>query len=313
MKKRYIYFSVACILLLLFQNLIFSSYRNSEDQIHRKQFNKQYGIFSLVQPEEISFCDERLPISDNHTWERLDKQLLRNTYFQSNTLLYLKRAGKYFPIIEPILRKNNIPDDFKYLAVIESGLENVVSPSGASGFWQIMEVTAQEYGLEINEEVDERYHLEKSTKAACKYLLEAYDIFGSWTMVAASYNMGKTGLKKQSEKQQSNNYYNLHLNSETGAYIFRILAIKEILQNPRKYGFYIRDKDFYILNKVKKISLKKDNVDLIKYSKELGVNYKLLKTYNPWLRKDYLTNPKNKEYKIQIPESTKGLVFKEIK
>ena len=218
---------------------------NKKDSIHLKEFNSHFRSYTLTTPDSISFADEYAPIYAEDIWERYDKEIHKNVYWQSNTLFYFKRANKFFPIIEPILEKNNIPNDFKYLSIIESGLENVVSPAGAAGFWQFMKGTAKERGMEINSEIDERYNLEKATEAACDYLQDAYDRFGSWTMAAASYNMGMNGLQRRLTEQNSNNYYDLFLNNETSRYIFRLLAIKEIFENKTKYGFVIRRQDLY--------------------------------------------------------------------
>ena len=239
----------------------------------------------------------------------MDKELLKNIYWQSNTMLYLKRANKFFPIIEPILKAKNIPDDFKYLAVIESGLENVVSPSGAAGFWQILKSTAKEYGLEVNPAIDERYNLEKSTKVACEYLREAFEKFGSWTMAAASYNKGQNGISRLIEKQGTNNYYNLHLNSETSRYVFRIIAVKEILENPKQYGFIYREKDLYVMPKYKTIEIDATISDLADFATANGTNYKLLKQLNPWLRNTSLPDKSRRKYILKIPTDPSLLVF----
>jgi len=272
-----------------------------EDIIHQREFNNKYGIFSIVKPESISFAGETAPLFSDDIWERYDKEILKNVYWQSNTMLYLKRANKYFPIIEPILKQNNIPDDFKYLALIESGLENVVSPAGAAGFWQFMKGTAKDYGMEVNSEVDERYNLEISTLAACQYLQKSYNKFGNWTMAAASYNVGINGLSNRSKTQKSNNYYDLYLPNETSRYVFRILVVKEILENPTKYGFIFREKDLYNYPKTIKMELNKLNVNLPEYALEIGVNYKILKQYNPWLRSETLINKNGKTYTLTIP------------
>ena len=204
MRDRYI-FSLFLVLSLLFASrfFMFSGDLKSEDNLHQEQFNLKYGIFAIVQPEGLYFSGEHVPIYSSAIWERIDKELLKNIYWQSNTMLYFKKANKYFPVIEPILQQYDIPDDFKYLAVIESGLDNVVSPSGAAGFWQIMKGTALDYGLEVNSKIDERYNLEKSTIAACQYLKDSYDKFGSWTMAAAAYNMGNSGVSRVIEEQGS--------------------------------------------------------------------------------------------------------------
>tara|TARA_B100000902_G_scaffold381427_1_gene417930 strand:+ start:9911 stop:10849 length:939 start_codon:yes stop_codon:yes gene_type:complete len=268
---------------------------------HQNEFNKYFKSFSLVTPDSIIFANELAPINSNDIWERYDKEIHKNVYWQSNTIFYLKRANKYFPIIEPILKKNNIPNDFKYLAVIESGLENLVSPAGASGYWQFMKGTAIDYGLEVNSEIDERYHLEKSTQAACEYLQKAYDRFGSWTMAAAAYNMGKGGLERKVKQQGSKNYYNLYLNMETSRYIFRLLAIKEIFENKEKYGFNLREQDLYSFPETRLININEEDINLFELANNLQINYKILKIFNPWLRDTEITNKNNKTYIIKIP------------
>ena len=312
-KKPFYLLGIFLCLIIVSQLFIFSSYLKSEDLLHQQHFNMKYGIFAIVQPEHLNFANEEIPIYSSEIWERMDKELLKNTYWQSNTMLYFKKANKYFPIIEPILKKYNIPEDFKYLAVIESGLDNVVSPAGAAGFWQILKSTAREYGLEVNYAIDERYNLEKSTVVACKYLQEAYDQFGSWTMAAASYNMGKNGAKRKIKYQSSNNYYNLHLNSETSRYVFRIIAIKEIMQNPKKYGFMFRDKDLYTMPDFKTVHVDSTIASLADFAQKHGVNYKLLKQFNPWLRVSSLPDKSRRKYLLKIPVDSALMVFDDIK
>ena len=314
MKKKSFYsLGIVLCLIIISQLFIFSSYLKSEDVLHQQHFNMKYGIFAIVQPEDLNFANEEIPIYSSEIWERMDKELLKNTYWQSNTMLYFKKANKYFPIIEPILKKYNIPEDFKYLAVIESGLDNVVSPAGAAGFWQILKSTAREYGLEVNYAIDERYNLEKATVVACKYLQEAYDQFGSWTMAAASYNMGKNGAKRKIKHQSSNNYYNLHLNSETSRYVFRIIAIKEIMQNPKKYGFMFRDKDLYTMPDFKTVHIDSTIASLADFAQQHGINYKLLKQFNPWLRVSSLPDKSRRKYLLKIPVDSNLMVFDDIK
>ncbi|MBC8266469.1 MAG: lytic transglycosylase domain-containing protein [Flavobacteriales bacterium] len=309
MKNSNSFFPILAILSFFFLLFSYPTKKLSEDKLHQKQFNDKYNIFSINKPENLSFCNEKVNLNSADIWERMDKELLKNIYWQSNTILYLKRANKYFPIIEPILKANNIPDDFKYLAVIESGLENVVSPSKAAGFWQILSGTAKEYGLEVNLAIDERYNLEKSTQAACEYLQEAFDKFGSWTMAAASYNKGQNGVKRLIEKQSTNNYYNLHLNTETSRYIFRVIAVKEILENPKKYGFILREKDLYSMPKYKEVEVSSTIDDLSEFAKLQGTNYKLLKQFNPWLRSTSLPDKSKRKYKLKIPIDDSILVF----
>ncbi len=273
----------------------------TEDKQYAQLFQDSYSIYAVPIPASISFAGEAPPLSDQDVYERLDREMHVNTYWQSNSILMFKRANRYFPVIEPILKANGVPDDFKYLALIESGLQNIVSPAGATGFWQIMKGTGQEYGLEITNEVDERYHLEKSTEAACKYLNDAYNKFGTWTMAAASYNMGMGGLNKALERQDADNYYDLLLNSETQRYVFRLLAIKAIMENPKAYGFHFRDKDLYAPDQVKLVSIDTTISEFTVFAKNYGMSYKTLKYYNPWLRQSYLNNSKNHSYQIAIP------------
>jgi membrane-bound lytic murein transglycosylase D len=313
MQIKHIYFLGSSLLIVAFAQLfIFSSELRSDDELHQKQFNTKYGIFSILQPQGLSFAGEDIPINSPEIWERIDKELLKNTYWQSNTMLFFKKANKYFPIIEPILKKNNIPDDFKYLALIESGLDNVVSPAGAAGFWQILKGTAREHGLEVNSAIDERYNLEKSTQVACEYLNDAYAKFGSWTMAAASYNMGKNGARRRIAEQATNNYYNLHLNSETGRYVFRIIAVKDIMKNPKKYGFMFRAKDLYTMPDYKTIEVDSTIANLSSFAISNGINYKLLKHFNPWLRTSSLPDKSRKKYFLKIPTNTDLLVFDDL-
>ncbi len=252
-------------------------------------------------PTTTDFAGETAPLHVVDVRERLDRELLINANLHSTTTLIIKRANRAFPIIEPILAKYGVPDDFKYLAVIESGLVNAVSSAGARGVWQFMPETAKEKGMEVNDFIDERYHLEKSTEAACKYLLAAKNKFGSWTMAAASYNGGMNGVNKKIEEQQVSNYYDLALTEETSRYVFRILALKEIMKNPGKYGFNIYPTDLYSPIPTKKIEIDSTITDLASFAKTQGINYKILKIHNPWLRDKKLVNPSKKKYEIEIP------------
>ncbi len=252
-------------------------------------------------PSEVYLFGERIPLESFDIYERLERELIVNTYLHSATLLGLKRSGRWFPVIEPILKENNLPDDFKYLAVAESNLDNVISSAGATGFWQFMETTGKKYGLEINDQIDERYHIEKSTKAACDYLKEAYQKFGNWTLAAAAYNNGFNGIEKWSSIQQSRNFYNLLLNSETSRYIFRIAALKIIYENPQNYGFALSEDEKYKPLKTYEVILDASVSDFTSYAKSLGINYKILKYFNTWLRDTGFNNKKNKSYKIKLP------------
>jgi len=252
-------------------------------------------------PTDVNFAGEKTPLNIADVKERFDRELLVNANLDASTLLIIKRANRAFPIIEPILKKNGVPDDFKYLAVAESALMNATSSAGAKGFWQFMPATAKEYGMEVNDIVDERYHLEMSTEAACKYLLGAYRKFGSWTLAAASYNGGLGGVNKQITFQGENNYYDLLLTDETARYVFRIIALKEIMKNPTQYGFNVTPAELYPLIPTKKIEVDSTITDLAVFAKSQGINYKILKIHNPWLRDRKLTNATKKKYVLEIP------------
>jgi membrane-bound lytic murein transglycosylase D len=259
-------------------------------------------ITSFAMPGNLQFGGESVPVNDIDLVERYDREIMVNAYYHSNTILLLKRTGRWFPVMKPILEKYNIPLDFLYLPVIESGLTNSISPRGAVGFWQLTEVSAKELGLMVNEEVDERYNPVRSTEAACIFLLKSKQKFGSWTNAAAAYNMGMRGLARSMELQKMDSYYNLLLNEETSRYIFRILSTKEIFTNPLKYGFSISADQYYKPEKVKELEINETLPDLADFALAKGINYKLLKRYNPWLRTNHLT-VKNKSgpWIINIP------------
>ncbi len=260
-----------------------------------------YNVYAIPMPDNLNFAGELVPIANPDIRERMDRELLVNTYWQSNGLLLFKRANKYFPIIEPILKEQGVPDDFKYLAVIESSLTQAVSPAHATGFWQILKGTAKEYGLEVNQNVDERYHIEKSTEVACKYLKSAKEKFGSWTLAAAAYNAGRAGILRQMERQEASSYYDLLLGEETGRYVFRIVAVKEIISNPQKYGFNFEEEDLYTHIPTFNVLVDEPITDFNAFAKQYDINYKILKLHNPWLRETNLNNTTGKEYLIKIP------------
>ena len=266
-----------------------------------QQSSQTLRVEALDIPNVMTFAGERVPLQDTDVRERLDREIHVNTYWHSNMLLMIKKANRFFSEIEPLLKKYNLPDDFKYLAVAESGLDNVTSHAGASGFWQFMKATGKEYGLEINNYVDERYNLELATKVAAQYLINSKELFGSWTNAAAAYNVGNAGITKQMKRQDATDYYSLLLNSETGRYVFRILAFKEILSNPEKYGFYVDQQDLYQAIPTKTIIINTPVEDFAKFAKQQGINYKILKIHNPWLRDTYLKNASGKAYSIKIP------------
>ena len=287
----------------LFQLFTFSFDKEEEENEHQTKLEESYQIFSLSPPKEIKFANEVVPLSEPEVYERLDREIHSNTYFHSNTILYFKKANRWFPVIEPILKQNGIPDDFKYLALIESGLDNVVSPAGAAGYWQFMKTTGIEYGLQINGEVDERYHVEKATQAACQYLKDSYELYGDWALVAASYNAGKGRISKELERQKASNYFDLLLVEETGRYVFRILAIKNIFENPKKYGFNIRKADLYPTLEYQTVSIDSSIASFAEFSKQHNISYKILKYFNPWLRESYLKNSQKDSYEVKLPVS----------
>jgi|TARA_A100001011_G_scaffold162449_1_gene170934 membrane-bound lytic murein transglycosylase D len=252
------------------------------------------------QSKTISFANEKVPLDKYYVQERLDRELLVNTFWHSNTILVLKRSKKYFPIIEPILSKNGIPDDFKYLAVIESGLVHVKSPAGAEGFWQFMPKTAREYALEVNADVDERLHLIKSTESAAAYLKDAYGVFGNWTLAAASYNAGIQRIQSAMNKQKVKSYYDLFLNEETSRYMHRLLATKLIFESPESYGFKITDEEAYVFPATKLIRISKSNINWVDFASSYNMSYADLRELNPWIKGQSIANRNQKEYLIQV-------------
>ncbi len=301
--KKYVYaLGTLVVLTVLFQLFNFSTREGLSDEEYKEYFNSNYRVFGLNIPKDLNFAGEKPPLHDFSVREGMDRELMINTYWQSQTLLLIKRSNRWFPIIEEILKQYGIPEDFKYIALIESQLTNAVSPAGACGYWQLLESTGKVYNLEVSTEVDERYHVAKSTEAACKYFKEAYSKFKNWTLVAASYNLGMAGVERQLSKQQVNNYYDLLLNEETARYIYRILAIKDIVTRPKAYGFLLRKKDLYPPISTTKLSIDSSISDLADFALKQGYNYKILKLFNPWLRKNSLTNREKKKYYIEFPK-----------
>ena len=254
-------------------------------------------------PEKLDFANEPVPLENFDVRESLDRELLSVANFHSQAMLYLKKTNRYFGIIEPILKKNMVPDDFKFLALAESGfLDKVVSPTGAAGIWQFMKSAAIENGLEVNDEIDERYHIEKATDAACRFLKNSFAIYGNWTLVAATYNAGITGISRQESAQNSTNYYDLLLNEETSRYLFRILAFKLVIGDPLKYGFKVSDEEKYPIIPVREVTVTGSVKNFSDFARINKINYKLFKQFNPWLKQTYLKNPRKKTYTFKIPE-----------
>jgi len=274
----------------------------STTQIHpQKNTSDTYKIKALKLSPYLNLAGEKVPLEKLDIKERMDRELLVNTYWQSNGLLLIKRDNKYFPIQEPLLKKHGLPDDFKYLAVAESALIDETSSAGAAGFWNFMKATGEEYGLEINSNVDERYNIEKSTEVAAKYLKKSKERFGSWTLAAAAYNAGNTRVANSLETQQVTSYYDVLLPDETERYVFRIIALKEVLSNPKAYGFIFDQNDLYTLPKTKTVQVDTVITNIASFAKNFGTNYKELKLHNPWLRENKLNNASRKLYDIKIP------------
>lgn len=283
---------------------MFASFGNNHqaDVKYQEEIKRQYYAYAFPLPEKIMFADEKVPLENFDTRESLDLEIQKVAYWHSEVLLYIKRANRFFPVIEPILKKNGIPDDFKYFAVCESGLLNVTSPAGAKGVWQFMDETAKSYKLEVNDEVDERYNLELSTEAACKYFKDSYNHYKSWAMVAASYNAGQTNLDIRQKSQNQDSYYDLLLLDETARYVFRTIAIKLVMTHPENFGFVLRNKDLYPVIPAHNAEVDSSITDLARFAEVNHTNYKILKLLNPWLRKGTLTNKTKKPYNIAIPD-----------
>lgn len=281
---------------------------SEQTRVESDPVEKEKSTFQEVtmppMPETIDFAGEILPLEKDDVKERFEREMIRNSFFHSSTIMYLKRANRFFPIIEPILAKHGIPDDFKYLAVAESALDNPTSPAGAKGMWQFLSGTAKEYGLEVSSQVDERYDYEKSTEAACKYIKYLHNRFDSWTLAAAAYNMGPNGLSKALRNQSEDNYHNLNVNSETSRYIHRIASIKQIMQNPELYGFFLKDAEKYAPYKSTILVQVDTSIpSLGVWAHNHGLSYRELKIYNPWLRDGSLDLKTGKKYLIRIPKS----------
>lgn len=305
--KKYILLLTALVLMIILGASIVATRnqeRPTEEKIIKQPIPQQFSISAVELPQNIQFAGENVPMDLFYVRESLDKELTVNTYWHSSTMLLMKRANRFFPIIEPILKEQGVPDDFKFLALIESGFENVTSPAGAKGFWQFLEGTARDFGLEVNNQVDERYHIEKATMAACEYFKDAYEDYGNWTLTAASFNAGKRGINRQIDRQKESEYYDLLLSDETERYIFRILAMKTILEHPEKYGFYIEEQDLYPPIPTFTVSIDSTVDSWADFAKQHNISYRILKEFNPWLRQAYLKNRSGKEYMIKIPKES---------
>lgn len=313
MNKKHIILIVCLALLLIGGTAVITlcaAQKSTDDAMERYEgTDHEYVSFDEIDhpthdielPESLTFCGEEVPLDLFYVRERLEREILTNSYLHTSTLLLLKRSTRWLPVIEPIMEKNGLPDDFKYLCMAESALTNAVSPSKAVGFWQFLESTGKEYGLEIDKEVDMRYNVELETVAACKFIKNSYREFGSWTLAAAAFNCGKGRISRTTEEQCVDSYYDMLLPEETQRYVFRILAIKCIIENPEKYGFQISDNGWYRPLEYKNVTVVQSIPDLVQFAFSQGTNYKMLKYLNPWLRSKTLTISAGNSYVIKIP------------
>ena len=311
MKKLSIIAIILASLAIAGEAFIFATHKESGDELHVQAIRTGYHVYAPSIPDTLTFAGERVPLNIYYVREGLDRELVSNMYFQSNTLFMIKRATRFFPTIERILKEEGVPEDLKYLCVIESGLQCVTSPAGAGGYWQFMKATGQKYGLEITDEVDMRNHLELSTRAACRYLKSLYGRFGSWSKAAAAYNCGENGLERRLANQHQESYYDLYLNRETSRYVYRILALKLIMQHPQDYGYIVRRCDTYPEVSTTGVTLGGQNVNLVQFAIDNGTSYKMLRELNPWLTTDNLKNKAGKSYTVQVPVK-KGTEYKTI-
>lgn len=296
--KKTIFITTGALLAITFIALL----AFDQPDNRKAKVNKPDSIHAPKLPQKLAFAGEEVPMEDFDVRERFDRELMINTFWHSQTLYTIKKTQRFVPRIEAVLKQNGVPDDLKYLAIAESGLANAISPAKAAGFWQFLETTGKRYGLEINEEVDERFHLEKATEAAAKYLKDSKEKLGNWTLAAAAYNMGENGVANAIEKQGVDNYYDLLLNDETSRYMFRILAIKEIYSNPNNYGFVLDSADYYPAIPSYTVEVDSAINNLAQFALDNGTTYKVLKLLNPWLRKPYLKNKSKKTYIISLPK-----------
>lgn len=271
-----------------------------------KKFEAQ--VINPEIPMQITFAGQAINFDRADMYERLDRELTAMTYGHGNTLLLLKRANKYFPILAPILKKHGVPQDLLYLACVESTLDQLAySPAKAAGFWQFIPSTAKEYGLEVNDDVDERYNIEKATVAACRYLKKAYAAYGNWESVASSYNAGRARIDRELDAQSQSSSFDLYLNRETSRYMFRILATKLIMENPSEYGFVLSASQLYYSIDTEIVEVTETIENLPQWAAEHGTTYQWLKELNPWLRSKTLPDKSGKLYKIKVPKNADAL------
>ncbi len=311
MKKLSIVALILALMAIAGEAFIFATRKEHSEELHAKAIRAGYRVYAPPLPDTLSLAGQRVPLNLYYVRESLDRELVSNMYYQSNMLFCIKRATRVFPTIERILKEEGVPLDMKYLCVIESNLQNATSPAGAQGYWQFMKTTGQKYGLEINDEVDMRNDLEASTRAACRFLKDLRRRLGGWAEAAAAYNCGEAGLGKRLDRQQQKSYYDLYLNRETQRYVYRILAVKLIMQHPQDYGFHVRRCDTYPELPYTEVKLSGQNVDLCQFALDNGTTYKMLREMNPWLTTDTLKNKAGKTYTVRIP-TKKGTEYNTI-
>jgi hypothetical protein len=300
-RKFFLSGGIALLVVVAFFSIRALISKSDADRKYNGLFHRHTKIFAPPVPSAASFAGEPVPLDKYYVREALEREILAATFMHTSTILMFKRANRWFPVIEPILKQQGIPDDFKYLALAESNLANVVSPAGAEGYWQFLKPTGQKYGLEINDNVDERYHMIKATVAACNYFSEAYGKFGNWTLAAASYNRGLDGLSRALENQAVSNFYDLYLNDETSRYIYRIVAMKEIYNHPVRYGFYLRQQDFYPQVPTRSVTVDSSISNLPQFAKQMNSNFRILRELNPWIQNYTLPNKSRKTYTLLFP------------
>ena len=313
LKKHLLFILLGAVLMLSFFLLLGNKGKQSPTEGEPSRIDTIYvvsipdeSVFQRIRsvpfPEKVTFCGKEVPVNLFYVQEALERDLITNCYMHGTTLQTIKRANRFFPVIKPILKKNNIPDDMKYLCVAESGLRNVVSPSKAEGFWQFLKETGKEYGLEVNDDIDERYHLEKATQAACDYLNKSYRTYKDWALVAAAYNAGNGRVNSTIDAQKTQNYYDMVFNQETARYVYRIIALKCIIENPIEFGFYIKKNELYPVIPTENLKVDTTITSLIDFAIQQEIPYIVLKELNPWLRSSTLPNKSRKQYEITIPQ-----------
>lgn len=303
LKKHLSGISVVVVLLCVSPFLL-SAHCIGSDKEKEKVDNNRYSCVEV--PEYVVFCGDTIDLTRYDRHERMDRELMAFSYMHSTSIQTIKRANRYFPIIVPILKEKGIPEDFKYLMAIESACNPLArSGAGAAGLWQFMPTTGKEYGLEVDSHIDERYNVVKATYAACKYLKNAYEKFGDWVSVAASYNAGQRRISQQQERQYTDETLDLYLVEETARYIYRIFAVKLLFDDPSEFGFYLRSSDLYPQIHYRTVKISETITDLARFAKSQGTTYALLKNLNPWLRDTSLPCRNGKEYEIMIPEKDK--------